>query len=101
MTYWILDSWVVYPEHEEEFLAAWTDLMQWTMQEAPGRASGVPLYRDLQHSQHFYSPMVWESAEAIAAWRGSQGYQDRIKRIRLLCAELGIRTLTQVTKLSP
>src|SRR5215469_14732932 len=101
MSYWILDSRLVHPGHEEAFLAAWTDLMQWTMQEVQGKIGGVPLYRGFQDSQRFFSPMAWQSAEAIAAWRASQAYQTYIKRIEPLCAEAETRILTQVTKLSP
>lgn len=101
MSYWILDSWFVHPGHEEEFIAAWTDLMQWTMQEVPGKIGSVPLYRDFQDSQRFFCPMAWQSVEAIAAWRASQEYQNHIKRIEPLCDELETRILEQVTKLSP
>jgi heme-degrading monooxygenase HmoA len=101
MSYWILDSWLVHPGHEDAFLAGWTDLMQWTMQEVPGKVGGVPLYRDFQVSQRFFSPMAWQSAEAIAAWRASPAYQTHMKRIEPLCAEVETRTLTLVTKLSP
>ena len=75
--------------------------MQWTMREVPGKVGGVPLYRDFQHSQRFYAPMAWESVEAIDAWRASQEYQDRLKHIKPLCAEVETRTLMQVTKLFP
>jgi heme-degrading monooxygenase HmoA len=101
MNSWILDSWLVYPGREEEFLAAWTDLMHWTMQEAPGQVGSVPLYRDFHQNNRFFCPMAWESVEAIAVWRANQEYQTRIKHIEQLCAELETRTLAQVTKLSP
>jgi heme-degrading monooxygenase HmoA len=98
MNYWILDSWLVRPGREEEFIAACTDLMQWTMQEVPGKVGSVPLYRDFQQSNRFFCPMAWESVEAIAAWRANQGYHSRIEQ---LCAELENRTLVQVTRLFP
>ena len=101
MNSWTLDSWLVYPGREEEFVAAWTDLMQWTMQEVPGQVSSIPLYRDFQQSSRFFCPMAWESVEAIATWRANQGYQNRIEHIEQLCAERESRTLIQVTKLSP
>jgi quinol monooxygenase YgiN len=101
MNYYSLDSWLVHPGCESEFIASWTDLLQWTMQEVAGKVSGVPLYRDLHQSHHFFCPMAWESLEALAAWRSSQGYQNRIERIEHLCADLEARTLVQVTRLSP
>jgi antibiotic biosynthesis monooxygenase (ABM) superfamily enzyme len=101
MNYWVLDSWLVRSGHEEEFIAAWTDLIQWTMQEVPGKMGGAPLYRDFQQSQRFFCPMAWQSVEAIAAWRSSQKYQYHIRHIESLCTEWETRTLTQVAKLSP
>jgi heme-degrading monooxygenase HmoA len=101
MTYYILDIWLVNPGYEDEFIAYWTDLVRWTIQEIPGIASGVPLYRDIQQLNRFFCPIAWESAEAIAAWRASQGYQSRLEQIERLCAELEARTLVLATKLSP
>ena len=101
MNAWTLDSWFIHAGREEEFLAAWTDLMHWTMQEVPGQIGSILLYRDLPQSNHFFCPMAWESVEAIAAWRANQEYQTRIKHIEHLCAERETRTLEQVTKLSP
>jgi len=71
------------------------------MQEVPGIASGIPLYRDRQQMNRFFCPIAWESAEAIAAWRASQGYQSRIAQIERLCAELEARTLVLATKVTP
>ena len=101
MTYYSLDSWVVHPGREREFIAWWTELIDWTMQEVAGQVGSVPLYRDFQQSHRFFCPMAWESGEAIAAWRANQEYQTRIERIEHLCAERETRTLEQVTKLSP
>jgi heme-degrading monooxygenase HmoA len=101
MNSWTLDSWLVYPGREDEFIAAWTDLMHWTMREARGQVSSIPLYCDFQQSRRFFCPIAWESVEAIAAWRANQGYQHRIEHIEHLCTERETGTLMQVTKLSP
>ena len=101
MNYWILDTWLVHPGHEDEFIAHCTDLVRLTMQEVPGIAGGIPLYRDRQQMNRFFCPIAWESAEAIASWRASQGYRSRREQVERLCAELEARTLVLVTKLSP
>ncbi len=101
MNYWILDSWLVHPGHEDEFITHWTDLMQWTIQEVSGIAGSIPLYRDAQQMNRFFCPIAWESTGAITAWRASQGYQSRLEQIQRLCADLEARTLVLATKLSP
>jgi hypothetical protein len=77
--------------------------MQWTMREGAGKAAGgVPLYRDAQEDPpRFFSPIAWQSPSALAAWRASQDYHSFIERIEPLCANMGTRTLMQVTHLSP
>jgi len=99
MNYWILDTWLVHPGREDAFIAQWTDLMQWSTQEAPGRMGSIPLYRDLQQPNRFFCPMAWDSTEAITDWRTSQGYQQRLEQIEHLCVEREARILVPVTKL--
>ncbi len=49
--------WTVVPGREEEFVKAWSEMAEWS-----------------------FGP--WESAEAIAGWRESPGFQARVERIR-------------------
>lgn len=73
--------WTVVPGREEEFVAAWGELAEWTALEIPGSSWA----RLLQHSEKpnvFLSFGPWESGEAIAAWRESRGFRERVARLR-------------------
>lgn len=75
--------WTVVPGREEQFVAAWSELAEWTSGEIPGSSWA----RLLQHGEKrnvFLSFGPWESDEAIAAWRESPGFQERVARIREL-----------------
>ena len=73
--------WTIVTGQEEEFVAAWRELAEWTSAEVPGSSWA----RLLQHDEKpnvFLSFGPWESAEAIAAWRESPGFQERVGRVR-------------------
>lgn len=75
--------WTVQPGREEEFVAAWSELAQWTAEEIAGSSWA----RLLQHEDEpnlFVSFGPWENAESIAAWRSSAGFQERVGRIQEL-----------------
>jgi len=76
-------SWRVKPGREGEFVAAWQELASWTAAEAPG-AMWATLLRDLDDPTHFVSFGPWESADAIDAWRASDGFRERVAGMREL-----------------
>lgn len=73
--------WTVVPGQEEEFVAAWRELAEWTAAEIPGSAWAT-LLQDQEKRNRFVSFGPWESADAIAGWRSSPGFQERFGRIR-------------------
>lgn len=75
--------WTVLPGQEEEFVAAWSDLAEWTSGAIPG-SSWATLLQDHETPNVFLSFGPWETVEAIAAWRASSGFQERVGRIRAL-----------------
>jgi heme-degrading monooxygenase HmoA len=85
-------DWLVKEGREEEFVAAWGDLADWTAASVPG-AGWARLLQDRDEPQRFLSLGPWESLEAIAAWRSSEGFAQRIGRIRELVDDLRPRTL--------
>ena len=59
------------------------ELAQWTATEVPG-AVWATLLRDLDDPSHFLSFGPWGSVEAIENWRASDGFRERVGRIREL-----------------
>jgi heme-degrading monooxygenase HmoA len=76
-------TWTVLAGREEEFVTAWSDLAEWTSTAIPG-SSWATLLQDREKPNVFLSFGPWETAEAIAAWRASSGFQERVGRIRAL-----------------
>lgn len=75
--------WTVVAGREDEFIAAWEDLARWTEEQVAG-AGWASLLQDTEQANRFLSFGPWESAEAIEAWRASEGFQERVGRIRAL-----------------
>jgi heme-degrading monooxygenase HmoA len=76
-------TWTVLSGREEEFVAAWSDLAEWTSAAIPG-SSWATLLQHQEKRNVFLSFGPWETAEGIAAWRASPGFQERVGRIRAL-----------------
>jgi quinol monooxygenase YgiN len=74
-------KWIVVPGREGEFVAAWRELAEWTFAEVPG-SSWARLLQHQEKPNIFLSFGPWESGDAIAAWRESPGFQERVKRLR-------------------
>jgi heme-degrading monooxygenase HmoA len=75
--------WTVKPGNEDEFVAAWEALARWTAEHVPG-ASWATLVQQEDQPNRFLTFGPWESAEAIDAWRASEGFREGIARIRPL-----------------
>jgi heme-degrading monooxygenase HmoA len=76
-------TWTVIPGREDEFVAAWEEFAQWTSENVAG-AGWATLLQDEDTPHRFLTVGPWESREAIAEWRASQGFRERIARIREL-----------------
>lgn len=79
---WTLARWTVVPGREDEFVAAWQELAQWTLTEFPA-AKGT-LLRDRDEPNVFFSFGPWEDQATAARWRGSEGFRQRIAGLRPL-----------------
>jgi heme-degrading monooxygenase HmoA len=84
-------DWLVKEGREEEFVRAWRDLADWTAGSVPG--AWARLLRDRDEPRRFLSFGPWESLEAIESWRSSEGFSQRIGRIRELLDDMRPRTL--------
>ena len=89
--------WVVREGQQERFQAAWQELAEWTNANVSGAVGGeARLLQDLDDPRRFYSFGPWDSLEAIEAWRASDGFQQRVGRVRELLESFEAHTLRLV-----
>lgn len=79
-------KWTVTPGREDEFVKAWSEMAEWTSAEIPG-SSWATLLQHHEEPNVFLSFGPWDTTEAIAAWRESPGFKERVGRIRGLLKE--------------
>jgi heme-degrading monooxygenase HmoA len=89
--------WQVKPGRADEFIAAWTEFADWTVQHAQGTGWGK-LLRDVNDEHRFISFGPWESLAAIESWRGLDGRNQRVGRIRELLVGFEPATLELVVE---
>lgn len=66
--------------HDDDFVAAWTDFVKWA-KEQPG--SGVfRLVRDVENPRRYLSFAPWETYDAQQAWKGTDEFGARMRRVR-------------------
>ena len=87
--------WVVKDGMEDEFVQLWQDLADWTAQNVEGTSWAV-LVQDRDDSREFRSFGPWDSLEAIEAWRGASGFQERVVRLRESLASFKAMTMETV-----
>ena len=74
-------TWVVKQGREDEFIAAWQELAEWTLEEVGG-TSWARLVQNEEQPNVFMSFGPWTSHDAIDNWRSSDGFRDRVAKIR-------------------
>jgi quinol monooxygenase YgiN len=89
--------WLVKDGREDEFVAAWREFAEWSKANFPA-ASWVRLLRDREHALVFISVGPWEDEAAIAEWRASDGFSNRIARIRELLDDFEASMLDSVVE---
>ena len=96
MSVYTMGIWLVKPGSEGEFVTAWQEMAEWTMREVAGAQPGATLLRDREQPTRFISLGPWPDDEAIAGWRGSSGFKERVGRIRHLLQDFSPATLDPV-----
>jgi heme-degrading monooxygenase HmoA len=96
MSVYTMGIWLVKPGREDDFVAAWQEMADWTMREVDGAQAGGTLLRDRDHRSRFVSFGPWPDDQTVAAWRGSPGFQERVSRIRNFLEEFNPATLDPV-----
>jgi heme-degrading monooxygenase HmoA len=79
-------NWCVNAGREEEFVARWTEFLEWTRSCAPGLGM-ARLIRDAEDPRHFISFASWESPEEMSRWRSLPGFLAKLKACRDLCED--------------
>jgi len=82
MTVYSLAVWHVRPGLEGEFVTAWDELFEWSVE--TGHEWSGTLLRDRADGSRFVSFGPWPSSDAVESWRTSPGYAARIDRLREL-----------------
>jgi heme-degrading monooxygenase HmoA len=85
--------WIVRSGCEDEFVARWREMADWTAVNVPG-AGTARLLQDEDHPGRFISLGPWESREAVSSWRSLLGFQERIGRMRELLETFTRSTMT-------
>jgi heme-degrading monooxygenase HmoA len=79
VTVYTMGIWTVKPDREDEFVAAWDALEQWTLER--GFDTHGTLVRDRSAPHRFISFGPWRSAEEADRWKANPGFQERFARI--------------------
>jgi heme-degrading monooxygenase HmoA len=90
--------WQVTAGKEEEFVAAWRDLADWTFANISG-AGTARLLRDQETPNVFLSFGQWESLGAVQEWRTSQGFVDRIANMRGMLEDFEAKMLDTMAEI--
>jgi heme-degrading monooxygenase HmoA len=72
--------WEVKEGKEEDFVAAWTDFVNWA-KEQPGSGT-FRLVRDTEDPRRFLSFAPWASFEDQATWKQTDEFRARMKRVQ-------------------
>lgn len=89
-------TWVVKPGFEELFVERWTEWVEWSRTE--GFRAQALLLRDLDNPRTFVSFGPWESLDSVARWRGSPGYQERVRLLHAVVESFEPRTFEAVQR---
>ena|SRR5690348_9626710 len=94
-TPYTLGVWTVTHGREEEFVAAWIELAEWTAATVEGAGTGT-LLRDTDDGRRFVSVGPWKDLDTIQRWREEPGWNERVGRIREMLESFEPSTLELV-----
>ena len=86
-------EWLVREGSEEEFIEAWTNFVEWSLDSTPGAESFV-LVRSTEEPRKFLSLGAWESQQAQERWREMPQMQVMLGQARALCDEFDTHRYT-------
>jgi heme-degrading monooxygenase HmoA len=86
-------TWMVKPDREDDFVACWRDLADWTLETCSG-AITLRLLKDDSTPRKYVSFGEWADDAAIAAWRREDEFQRKFGSCRACCEYLDASDLT-------
>jgi quinol monooxygenase YgiN len=92
--YYTHGRWTVRAGHEDEFVALWRGLAEWSVTHLP-EAVGAVLLRDRDHPNLFLSFGPWPSLEAIDDFRGQAQFGAFLAQMRPLLERVETSTLDE------
>jgi len=84
-------DWLAKSGREQEFVDAWRELAQWSTTEYGPNGWGR-LLRDKEDPARFRSVGAWPDERVVEEWRASEGFAQRMAKIRELLGDMSIRT---------
>jgi heme-degrading monooxygenase HmoA len=90
--------WTVKAGHEEDFVEAWTDFVRWA-RDQPGSGT-FRLVRDVEDGRRFLSFAPWESFDAQQAWKSTDEFGARMRKVREHVESFEPSTYELVTEVS-
>ena len=90
-------DWHVKQGREQEFVDAWREMAEWSTNEYGPNGWGK-LFRDKEDPARFRSLGSWPDERAVEEWRASDGFTQRLAKIRELLDEVTIRTFDLATE---
>ena len=96
--FWATGEWHIEPGREDEFMAAWVDLVAWSKGAFPGRQA--LLLRSREEPGVFLSVASWPNDDQWAGWREVPGVEERIDALLRLASWHQRRTFDQVMEQS-
>jgi heme-degrading monooxygenase HmoA len=73
-------TWRVKPGAEDDFVAAWIEFVSWAKKQ-PGSQT-FRLVRDVEDPTHFVSLAPWDNFDAQQAWKNTDEFATRMRRVR-------------------
>lgn len=90
-------EWKAKPGREQEFISLWQEFASWSKESFP-EAVDAKLLQNRDDPTRFVSLGQWEKEDVVPAWRGSDGFQERMAKIRDTLEDMEMRALTPVAE---
>jgi heme-degrading monooxygenase HmoA len=90
-------EWRTKPGREREFISLWQEFASWSKENFP-EAVEAKLLQNREDPTLFVSVGQWRTEEVVQTWRKSQGFQERMTKLREMLEEVEIRALNAVAE---